>query len=127
MAIVLANAPASLAQAACLMCDDLIELDQPAAECMLSRYDDFQRQIAAEPGHRASVDFGSCGGTRGPAGERGSLGSMPDPMAPKHKALKRVYFLDEASLACLRAKVATHQMPLDPSAEFDLLDGCNAP
>jgi len=109
------------------MCDDLIELDQPAAECMLSRYDAFQRQIAAEPGGRASVDFGSCDGSSGPVGQRGSLAVMPDPMVLKQKALKRVYFLDEASLACLRTKVATHQMPLDPSAEFDLLDGCIAP
>jgi hypothetical protein len=82
-------------QAACLFCDDVVEVNDVRAKCYLSIYEEALSELASGTRSYVKVNIGSCEGLT-PEDERGTIRDFP--LGPT----KFVYSLDEARIVCLR-------------------------
>lgn len=117
-----------LAAATCMVCDDLVEFDQPRALCFTSNYESYLDAARKSPTRAAEVDLTACAG--GSGDESRGLERMRALFPPEKPAdnvadqsLRSVYILDEAGIICLRRLIESYEGAFDP-ARFDLYEGC---
>lgn len=111
----------------CLVCDELIKMDEARATCFLDNYDDISKAVSEAPNKRRAIDLDSCSIDGEVLALRGGIATMPTlkgNASPEGNDTKSVYTLDSTGLACLRALVATQERPVDPVATFDLFEMC---
>ena len=122
--ILLGSMPAS---ANCLVCDELIKMDEARAACFLDNYEDIAKAVDAAPNKRKAVDLDSCSIDGDVLALRGGIATMPKlggNAVRDEGASKSVYTLDSRGLTCLRDLVAQQERPFDPVATFDLFEMC---
>ena len=112
---------------ACLVCDEVIELDQPRASCFSASYDRFLSAARNSPSQSAQIDLSECVGASGTE-NRGldRIGPSIDGNARTMETqpqLRSVYILDEAGIVCLKGLLDDYEGAYDP-ARFDLYESC---
>jgi hypothetical protein len=115
------------AQAECLVCDDLVEINSARASCFMENHERILAAVSAAPDGRMAVDFETCSVGGEKLDFRGGVATLPDlDLSSKEDQppTKSVYLLDSASVVCLRDLIAKHQGSLDPVAKFDLFEKC---
>lgn len=108
------------AQAECLLCDDIIELDDQLAQCYLKIYDSVHA-LFAEGHETVQINLGGCDGTEvdNQRGNMGILRTLP-PTGPT----RTVYKLDEERTVCLKSILEANSTPLSPLTKVDLYEAC---
>ncbi|WP_261330362.1 hypothetical protein [Rhizobium leguminosarum] len=114
-------APAA-AGAACLICDEVVELDGVRAKCFRQDYEKFLSTARSSETSNAEVDLSACTGDDGR--ERRGLDRMPglladgsESSARNQRELRSVYIFDEASLVCLKRLLDGHEGMIDPRCD----------
>jgi hypothetical protein len=127
-AAMLLLAPAA-AGAACLICDEVVELDEVRAKCFRQDYEKFLSTARSAETSNAEVDLSACAGDDGR--ERRGLDQMPGLLPPggestarNERELRSVYIFEEAGLVCLKRLLDGHEGTIDPSVRFDLVENC---
>ncbi|MBY5341162.1 hypothetical protein E0H35_06565 [Rhizobium leguminosarum bv. viciae] len=127
VAMLLLAPAASLA--ACLICDEVVELDGVRAKCFRQDYEKFLSTARSAETSNTEVDLSACAGDDGR--ERRGLDRMPgllplgsESSARNQRELRSVYIFDEASLVCLKRLLDGHEGTIDPSVRFDLVENC---
>ncbi|MBY3140762.1 hypothetical protein E0I74_12260 [Rhizobium laguerreae] len=115
--------------AACLICDEVVELDGVRANCFRQDYEKFLSTARSSETSNTEVDLSACAGDDGR--ERRGLDRMPgllslgsESSARNQRELRSVYIFDEASLVCLKRLLDGHEGKIDPSVRFDLVENC---
>ncbi|QKK33853.1 hypothetical protein FE844_030150 (plasmid) [Rhizobium indicum] len=121
--------PPAASLAACLICDEVVELDGVRANCFRQDYEKFLSTARSAETSNAEVDLSACAGDDGR--ERRGLDRMPgllpagsESSARNQRELRSVYIFDEASLVCLKRLLDGHEGTIDPSVRFDLVENC---
>ncbi|MBY5316695.1 hypothetical protein GR210_18425 [Rhizobium leguminosarum] len=129
-AALLLLAPAA-AGAACLICDEVVELDGVRAKCFRQDYEKFLSTARSAETSNAEVDLSACACAGDDGRERRGLDRMPgllpagsESSARNQRELRSVYIFDEASLICLKRLLDGHEGTIDPSVRFDLVENC---
>ena len=107
----------------CFVCDEVVELDQARADCLMSRYDEFETRLSASQKGRVEIDFSSCGAhpsSNDGVKERGFGTSSISPGDILAVELRNSYILDRPSLNCLRQTLSDRTIPIDPTLRIDL-------
>lgn len=125
LAICAAVLAANQARAACMICDELITIDEVHATCFLENFDQINEVIAADPKGRSSIDLAKCVINGEELLMRSGLATLPElgTINPT-KSMKSVYMLDTSAVTCLRDLIEAHERPLDPAVVFDLFEAC---
>lgn len=114
------------AQTACYVCDEVVELDNVLASCLLKDFDRHLMQIRQSSEQYSSVDLTACVGSDG--SENRGIIAMPVPGTPKAPSaaapLRTVYVMDEKSLLCLQKLITPLTGKLSPVRLFDLTQEC---
>ena len=120
MVFTLALVSAVPTQAACLFCDDVVEVNDVRAKCYLSIHEEALSELASGTRNYVKVNIGSCEGLT-PEDERGTIRDFP--LGPT----KFVYSLDEARIVCLRQWLEQREAAtasLSPLTRVDLNAEC---
>lgn len=115
------------ASANCLVCDELIEIDEERADCFLRNFDQIVAAVNVAPNQRKAVDLSACAVGDEVLSARGGIASLPTLGGSKRYidlSGKSVYTLDKKGLFCLRDLVSEQSRPFNPSATFDLYLMC---
>lgn len=112
--------------AACLICDELVELNAESATCFLDNYDQLSHHLDETGDERITVNFAACSGSN-TSTDRGGLLTIP--LLPKGGAgprnIKMVYILDMRGISCLKDLLLEFDDTIDPSVSFDLFEECS--
>lgn len=116
------------AQAACYVCDEVVELNDELADCLVANFDQHLTRVRQSNEKYSSVDLTGCIGSDG-SENRGIVkmpvpGSTNEATSSESSALRTVYIMDEASLVCLRKLVDPLKGKLSPVKLFDLTKDC---
>ncbi len=111
------------AQAECYVCDEMIELTKPYAECFMEKYEAHLEALAESATGRISINTADCAGTSLQIDDRGLPGMGGLPIRRPEK-VKSVYVLDRDRATCLHGLLSEYDGPLDPKAVFDLAKAC---
>lgn len=112
------------ATAQCLLCDEVVEIDQTYADCFRAQYAEYLAKLETSGNGRVQVNLGVCNGTQTEA-ERSGLTTMPTlDSGIQSRRMKSIYVLDEPYLRCLKNLLDRHPGSFDPSVEFDLYEKC---
>ena len=109
-----ASAPAR----ACVVCDEVVVVNDALAGCFLGRYDSLAAELTASGKRFLKADFSSCTGATG--GER-AVSTVP---GAAQRKLKSAYVFDKAGLTCLHGLITNHTGRFDPNVRFDLAQQC---
>jgi len=108
--------------AACIFCDDVVEINDIRADCYLSIYQQALAELAIGIRSYVKVNIGSCEGLT-PEDERG-VGTIRDfPIGPT----KFIYSLDETRIDCLRQWLEARELvqaSFSPLTKVDLVAEC---
>ncbi len=112
----------------CYVCDEVVELDDRLAGCLLAEFDDHLMRVRQSSDRYSSVDLSDCAGTDG-SENRGIIampvpGDLPGAEEAKDAPLRTVYIMDEAGLLCLRKLLDPLKGKLSPVRMFDLTKEC---
>lgn len=134
-ALLVAVAPvaSNAAFAACMVCDEVVELDNRLAGCFRQDYQQILSTIQAAKSGNGQVDFSRCTGSDG--SEKRAIDEMPTLLSGRKpdgntaaagtgRRLRTAYILDEAGIVCLRRLLDVRENPLKDVAQFDLLEEC---
>jgi hypothetical protein len=116
------------AEASCYVCDEVVELDNALATCLLEEFDQHLTRVQQSSDNYSSVDLSHCVGSDG--SENRGIVAMPVPgviydnATSGTVALRTVYIMDEESLLCLRKLVDPLKGKLSPVRQFDLTKEC---
>lgn len=114
---------ASGATANCIVCDELIDIDENRANCLLDNFETISAAIENTPNGRKSVDLDACSIDGEQLSERGGLDTLPDLDSLQRDSevdIKSAYLLDQGYLDCLRELIGDEPRPIDPGKTFDL-------
>lgn len=115
-------------QAACYVCDEVVELNDELAGCLVASFDQHLTRVRQSNEKYSTVDLTDCIGSDG--SENRGIVKMPVPGATieapddESTALRTVYIMDEASLVCLRKLIDPLKGKLSPVKLFDLTKEC---
>ena len=123
--------PGIPAAASCMVCDEVVVLDQTRARCFASGYEQYLEAATKSPDRFAEIDLTGCTGESGD--ERRGLDRIgndrsPDASArskkpPVESSLRTMYILDAESIVCLGRLLESYDGNYDP-ARFDLYESC---
>ncbi|WP_159946402.1 hypothetical protein [Rhizobium sp. 18065] len=114
--------------AACYVCDEVVELDNALAACFLRDFSRYLTEVRQSSDQYSSVDLSHCVGTDG--SENRGIVKMPvlepdaQPNPSASAPLRTVYIMDERSLLCLQKLVVPLSGKLSPGKPFDLIKEC---
>ena len=117
------------AEANCIMCDELIDIDESRANCLIDNFEAISSAIGNMPNGRKSIDLDACSIDGEQLSARGGLETLPDlgsALAETDGTTKSAYLLDLNYLACLRQLVDEEPRPIDPEKTFDLYLLCQS-
>ncbi|MDF1804344.1 hypothetical protein [Thalassovita sp.] len=120
---------AQAASADCFVCDEVVELDQAAAQCFVDQSQTYLERAKQARGHRTEVDLSTCTGASTDNG-RGLdsfvrlPGSAGKGQEQRRKRIRTVYVLDVQAITCVQAILNTRSAPIDPSLTIDLIEEC---
>lgn len=131
LAIVLGSIMTEIpAVASCMVCDEVVVLDQTRARCFAASYEQYLEAATKSPNHFAEIDLTSCTGESGNelrGLDRIGADRSPDTSAGSKPAvessLRTMYILDAESIVCLGQLIKNYSGDYDP-ARFDLYESC---
>jgi len=106
-------ATSALAAEPCGLCAKKVVINAALAACFLERYP----QLAERGSAAVAVDLADC------EEERGVVAALRGPASPPPAQPDLRFMLSPAQLACLKQRLETPGVELDPSATIDL-DSC---
>ncbi|MEM7730487.1 MAG: hypothetical protein AAF311_14670 [Pseudomonadota bacterium] len=116
---------AGVAAADCIVCDEVVEIDEARAACFRNNYAAIADAVARAPSGRKPIDLDACTIDGEALASRGYIG-LPriDRDSEEMPRSKAVYVLDLIYVDCLQSLLTKHEGSLDPAETFDLFELC---
>lgn len=120
----LAAAPTS-ARAECLVCDNMVEMDDFEATCYLTEFGTIMSELEAAPSGRSAISLTACAEEQRKRA-RGGLDLMPSPKlaTTPDETRDSTFVLDADGALCLYDLIAKAKRPIDPAMIVDLSKEC---
>ncbi len=115
----------SIAIGSCYICDEVVEVNDVIADCVISEYESIANEVSRSENGRSTIDLAACSASAKDGVKNRALSSLPE-LGHAHESsnLKTVYILDEFGLNCLKELIESHRGEFDPTVTFDLFESC---